>query len=319
VDSTAISTASNSGSRTDNSPSYLIVLASGLASTALTLLGVYLMDITNPDFHIMGWYGDYVIPAGAFLVGIVAALGYGAASWISGIKVTRALIWVVLLFQIGAYFGAEYIEFKSQHLIYKRTGEPVGFFKYFDYQARSFAWKNKDGSHGRPLGIWGYAFRGLEILGFALGGLMAPVCLWKAPHCHVCQRYMRRKSLALVPGSVPQKKIKKKDEQGLIDYRAEQQKSHEAALELLDSLRQMAGEGRAGNFQAATQALNARRKETGKLPVRYKLDLISCTGCAAGWMRVQQLVGQGKEIRITELERTDVPPDFAREIRSKKG
>ncbi len=141
--------------------SYLPVLLSGLTTTALTLLGIYVLDIKASDFHIMGWYANYVIPAGAIIVGIAASSGYGLASWFTGVKITRSLLWIVLVLQFTAYFAAQYIEFISLHLVHQDSGQPVGFFEYYDLVARSFAWKQSDGSMGQPLGAWGYFFRGL--------------------------------------------------------------------------------------------------------------------------------------------------------------
>ena len=60
--------------------SYQLVLFSGLATSALTLLGIYLIDASGADFHIMGLYADYIIPAGAMIAGVAASSGYGIAS-----------------------------------------------------------------------------------------------------------------------------------------------------------------------------------------------------------------------------------------------
>ena len=129
--------------------SYLLVLISGLATTALTLVGVYVLD-ANTDFHIMGWYANYILPIGAVIVGVAASSGYGLASWFSGIKITRSLLWIVLVLQLAAYFATQYIGFKSLHLVHRKNGTPVGFVEYFDATARSFAWKQDNGSAGAP-------------------------------------------------------------------------------------------------------------------------------------------------------------------------
>src|SRR5262249_50527370 len=83
--------------------SYSMVLLAGLATTVLALVGVYVLDVIAPDFHIMGWYANYILPAGALIVGMVASSGYGLASWFSGIKITSKLLWIVLVLQLGAY------------------------------------------------------------------------------------------------------------------------------------------------------------------------------------------------------------------------
>ncbi|MGB8355592.1 MAG: hypothetical protein WCD79_16965 [Chthoniobacteraceae bacterium] len=300
-------------------PSYLLVLSAGIATSALTLWAIYWLDVHVRDFHIMGWHADYVIPIGAILVGIVAASGYGLVSWLSGIKITRALLAGVLLLQFGAYFGAQYVEFKSMKLYYKDTNTPVGFFKYYDISARSFAWKAENGTIGSPLGIWGYLFRGLEVIGFAAGGLIVPLALWKAPYCQSCRRYMRRKLLATMPASVPVKKFKKSDKEGSAAHQEEQTRTFKTSQEFLEHLRQMAVEGRTADFQNAIAPLNAakRRKEISKLPIRNALHLVSCRQCADGWLKVVQFVGHGKKIKATELPRTGVPQDFVLEMHHK--
>src|SRR5581483_8432529 len=50
----------------------LVVLAAGLASTVVALVGVMLISHYG-DENVMGWYANYVIPAGAVLVGLVAS------------------------------------------------------------------------------------------------------------------------------------------------------------------------------------------------------------------------------------------------------
>jgi len=293
--------------------SNFLVLVCGLATTALALLGVYILDRKADDFHIMGWYANYILPVGAVIVGVVASSGYGLASWFSGIKITRSLLWIVLALQLGAYFAAQYIEFKGLGLIHK-NGKPVGFVEYFDFAARSFAWKQKDGSPGEPLGMWGYAFRGLEILGFAAGGLIVPLALRKSPYCQACQRYMRTRELGFVPASVPAKKIKKSDEAGKAEQEAAQQQAFDRGQQTVETLKQSALGAKATDFQKALAELTAGKKQTLKLPARIGLHLVHCRRCYAGWLRANLLIGQGNEIKTTELSRTDLHAEFVRTI-----
>ncbi len=204
-----------------------MVLAWGMATSLLTLFGVHWLNSQDSDFHIMGWYADYIIPAGAIIVGLAASSGYGLSSWFSGIKITKRLIWIILGLQVVVYFIAQYIEFSHLHLLHE-NGKPVGFFEYYDLMARSFAWKKDHGEgHGEPLGMWGYFFRGLEILGFAGGSLIVPAVLIKAPYCAACQRYMRTRMMGIVAASVPLKKLKKNDTTGLQAHQAEQNEAFE--------------------------------------------------------------------------------------------
>ena len=92
--------------------------------------------------NIMGWYGDYIIPAGALLVGLFASSGFGIASWMSGCKITGTLLKIVVGMLLGGYLAAHYIEY--QLIIADGKYEPVGFLTYFDLVTRAFAWKDHD-------------------------------------------------------------------------------------------------------------------------------------------------------------------------------
>jgi len=293
--------------------SYFPVLISGLATTVLTLIGVYILD-AKTDFHIMGWYANYILPIGAVIVGVAASCGYGLASWFNGIKITRSLLWIVLVFQLAAYFAAQYIEFRGRNLVHLRDGTPVGFIEYFDATARSFAWKKDDGTRGQPMGAWGYAFRGLEILGFAAGGLIVPLVLRKKPYCQVCQRYMRIRQLGLVPASVPVKKVKKSDMAGLAVYEAEQQQAFDRGKQIVETLQQHAADAKAADFQKILAELEPGKKQAAKLPKRFSLELVRCNRCYAGQFVVKQLFGQGKQLKQTDFSSTELHPEFSRSV-----
>ncbi len=100
----------------DKTLTYTYLLLSGMATAALTLLLVYWANVYG-HFNIMGWHLDYIIPAGAMLVGIMAGSGYGLFCWISGIKIPRGLLWAIILLQCVAYVAAEYIAFEQLHLV----------------------------------------------------------------------------------------------------------------------------------------------------------------------------------------------------------
>jgi hypothetical protein len=288
-----------------------IVLACGLATTAIALLGVYILDASSHDFHIMGWYADYVLPIGAVAVGFVAAAGYGLASWFSGVKITRRLLWAVLVLQLAAYFVAQYIEFSSLKLIH-RDGTPVGFLEYYDFMARSFAWQQRNGAAGAPLGLWGYAFRGLEVLGFLGGSMIVPLLLRNKPYCQPCRRYMRTRALIVWAASVPSRKIKKSYPAALESYEAEQIQADENGRKVWTALKEAASASKASEFQEMILSLQPQKKAAAKLPQRLILKLVHCRRCCSGRLQLDLIAGQGRELKQTELEQVPLQNEFVR-------
>ncbi len=289
------------------------VIVAGLITTALALFGVWAANQASDSFNIMSWYGYYIIPIGAVLVGLVAGSGYGIASWVTGVRISRSLLWVVIFLQVLAYFLAQYIQFKHLLAKYPDASE-VGFLEFFDETTRSFAWTQKDGSAGSPLGAWGYLWRCLEIAGFGLGGLIVPLILKAKPYCQSCQRYMRTKSLGLLPAGAPPKKIKKKD----LDAKAEFDKAQESAwsqgMLSLEELRKYAQEGKLEPFKRILDEHRAAQKEVAKLTTRISVSLSFCPSCYNSHLSAATLSGQGNKIARQELGSSEVNPGLSREF-----
>jgi hypothetical protein len=304
----------SNGTVSRRSPAYSLVLYSGLATSALALLGVHLLGVYAADFNIMGWYADYLIPVGAMLVGVAASSGYGLASWLTGVKISHSLLWAVMLIQLLVYFAAQYIEFSHLHLIH-RDGRPVGFFEYYDIVARSFAWKHEhDGGSGEPLGVFGYFFRFLEIAGFVGGGLIVPAVLRKAPYCQACQRYMRTRALGTIAASVPAKKFKKSDAAGLASHQTEQQQAFDRGKRIAEILQSMSTEGRGAEFQQTLAGLASAKKQALRLPRRITAHLVTCKQCRSGTLLLKLVSGHGKQIKTVPMAQNDLAPDFVRSI-----
>jgi hypothetical protein len=134
------------------------VVWSGLATAGVTLLAVWALARTT-GFEPMGLYAYYILPLGAFLVGLLAGSGYGLAAWWLNLRVSRALLWYIAGLQVLAYFLAQYIAFRHE-IAGLEDAEGVSFWQYFDLMTRSFSFE-EDGVTGEALGAWGYAFRAL--------------------------------------------------------------------------------------------------------------------------------------------------------------
>ena len=293
-----------------------LVIQAGIFTTVITLLGVYLLDRFSDDFHVMGWYANYILPVGALLVGAAASSGYGIASWFTGVKISRSLLWIVFALQFFAYFAAQYIEFKGLHLVHSQSQKAVGFFEYFDWQARSFAWQEHNGSAGEPLGMWGYFFRGLEILGFAAGGLIAPAILRKAPYCEACQLYMRRNQIALIPASIAFKKIKKKEIEKQAEHNEAQKEALERGKTTWNQLADFARTNKYSEFNPLLAELKPHRKAAAKLPIRIGVHIVNCQRCRSGFLSSMLVIGQGNRIETRTMENVVLNPDFVMQLRS---
>ena len=142
-----------------------IVMISGGATTVLALVGVYALGRSGEN--VMGWYGNYVIPVGALLVGAVASSGYGVAAWRTGLKLERPMFWAIAAQLAASYFVAQYVEFRQGGA----AAAGVSFWAWFDAVTRAFAWRERNGGSGEAFGVFGYAMRALELAGHWEGAL----------------------------------------------------------------------------------------------------------------------------------------------------
>jgi len=287
-----------------------LVLISGLSSSLIALFGVWLLNATT-DFNIMGFYANKILPIGAVVVGLVASSGYGLAAWKSGIRMTRALVLTMCGLLVAVYFIAQYVEFRGFGTLQNKwTGERIGFFRYFDVATRNFAWKSKDGTPPSPLGLWGYGIRALELIGFALGGLIVPAGLRSTSYCDACQLYMRTRSVGYIPASVPAKKIAKKDTEARAAHEAEQQQAIDRGKAELDTVLAFVKEANVTGLQGALANLEPKRKATLKLPAHINVKLTYCDRCHSGRFDPMLQVGSGDRARLIALGSTALSADM---------
>lgn len=276
-----------------------LVVASGAATTLLALAAVWALS-TFAGENVMGWYADYVLPAGALLVGVVASSGFGVASWVTGTKITGKLLVAVGLSLFAGYWGAKYLEFRVAFPdgASFADGTPAGFFDWYDFVTRSFAW-NEHGKLGKPLGALGYALRVGEIVGFSAGGLVAPFLMRRMPYCTSCGVYMRQTVVAVVPAGVVPKRIKRKDRAAATAQEAEARTAYARGAAGVERIVAAARAGDAAAFGAAVAEVGplSARRATEKLSTRLHVRVVQCRRCAAGALHVQQLTGQGQQLR----------------------
>jgi len=280
-----------------------LVLLAGLASTAVALAAVWAISRYGGE-NVMGWYGNYVLPIGAILVGIVASTGFGLSSWATGTKITGVLMVAVALALFAGYWAAQYIEFRVAFPegATLDDGSAAGFFDWYDAVTRSFAWKDH-GELGAPLGAWGYLLRAGEIVGFCGGGLLTPFLLRNMPYCASCKVYMRQPVVAVIPAGTKLRKVSKKDAAGLA---ARDQEAREAYARGEAALAKVLAAGQSGDAAAFASAVAEAgplpaQRAANKLPARIQVRLVRCRRCGAGELRASLVTGQGKQIKIAPL------------------
>lgn len=249
------------------------VLLAGSGTTVLALGGVFLA--AHHGENIMGWYANYIIPAGALLVGIVAASGYGVVAWLTGLKMTRKLVWTVAGELAVSYFIAQYGEYQQLF----DGGSLGGFFTWFDRTTRGFAWKDSSGHLASPLGVLGYGLRALELAGFLAGGALVPLALKAKPYCDPCRTYKRTSIVAQF-----------------------------VAGDLQSDVAALFAAAAAGDAAACAARCGKPSRFTPK-GVHARVSLVRCPRCADGALVAQRVTRRGNQYTFSAMGSLPLPPD----------
>jgi hypothetical protein len=256
-----------------------IVQAAGAATTLISLAGVF--ALAHHGINIMGWYANWIIPIGSILVGLCAASGYGIAAWYSGLKMTRRLVISIIGQLVLSYFIAQYEEYQQLHI-------DLGFTAWFDAVSRAFTFGSE------PYGAAGYFFRALEIGGFVLGGVLAPLALRRKPYCEPCRTYRRTRTVAWIPGGVADDFVR-------------------------ETLDQMFTAAAANDRAAMDQVIRhraplANERTVNRQPMRIGVTTVRCPRCADGALSATRFTGHGKRLRRDHIAVQPVPGDRMRAL-----
>ena len=311
----------------------LWVLLAGLLTTAASLGGQYLLS-AHTDTHLMGLYVDYFLPVGAMLVGLAASSGYALTSLWLGVRIRKGLLVTIVMLMLMAYFGAEFIEFKSlgpmlapnnptKTVAVDPSAEgippgfhPLGFWEYFNFKAVNWTWskENKNDKDNAALGLWGYAFVLAGIAGFTCSGLILPVIVGARSYCEPCRRYMKRRPVAFLPASMPYKKFSRKQAAEKAEYARQHQLVWDQASAKTQALIDAAKRSDAAAFSQLLAGTATARKQVDRLPRRIAVSFWRCPACASGYVEVKMTAGQGKQAKVTPLAKEKLAPEFVRAV-----
>lgn len=256
-----------------------LVNAIGALTTIAALAIAYWLARNN--FNVMMFYAYYIIPAGAMLVGALAASGYGVAGWYTGLRMSKRLMWGVFAQLVIAYFIAQYEMFRS----FVPADSDLGFWEWFDASTRAFRFSSRYGDEGSGLGVAGYLFRALEIAGFAGGGVLVPLGLSKKPYCEPCRSYKRTSTIVKLAAG------QKRPALGKLDA-SEEQRVLDAAHATVERLFAQAVAGDRAAWNALCRSVDAT---TSHLTSAIHVEIERCPRCFDGRLLARLLTGQGTQ------------------------
>jgi hypothetical protein len=160
------------------------VTAAGAATSFVTVFLVWLIE-RGFNFSLYTLTYCCVFPAGAMLVGGLAASGYYFGAFYLGRRPSPWLLLNIVVISVLAFF-------EIHSLTYNSLKVNIGFFDYLAFVYQESEHQIRGSSIGK-LGAWGYLEMLLQIGGFALGGIVVWALLSAQPYCEKCQRYLSAK------------------------------------------------------------------------------------------------------------------------------
>jgi hypothetical protein len=82
----------------------------------------------------------------------------------------------------------------------------------------------------------------------------------------------------------------------------------------VETLRQHAAGAKTPDFQKILAELAPGKKQAAGLPGRFSLQTIYCSRCYGGRFVVKLLLGQGKNLKQTDVSSTELNSEFARSV-----
>ena len=170
---------------TSSKPVDVFACGFGLVTSLLTGLVLWwIAGVTGFAFYKSTYF--FVIPMGAFLSGWIAASGYYLAYQIFQRRPGRLLLPNILSASIGTFLLINVLSYVVFRARMQQLRIPVSFWTFLDISIRSTR-INVMGMTTLPkLGYFGYITTGLEILGFAAGGLSVYSFLRSQNYCNRC-------------------------------------------------------------------------------------------------------------------------------------
>jgi hypothetical protein len=241
----------------------IVVGLFGLATSGLTAMILWLVD-DKLGFSLYSWTWLFVVPVGAIAAGFAGASGYIAGARLTQRRPSPLLLLNILIVSLTTFFLVHYLEYRSLDIQGKHVADYISFPMYLDAVIESSSMSfmvrtTKVGETGR-MGWFGYIPAALQVLGFALGGLVVWGYLTSLPYCDRCSRYLTKKG---------------KQERFSTDVESMQSN--------VSDVRSWLGAGEAG-AAAKAHASFGRPDEPIGTPLRSTFAVYYCTKCSRHWV-----------------------------------
>lgn len=292
----------------------LLVLTCGLLTMALSIgAATWVQYQSRGEFSLWYLYFLFILPIGAFGLGVVASLGYAIGSKLFGCRIGRSDFKLILILALAAYLAGQYGVFKVA-----RHTQGMSFLTYFDRSTRALRFESvkrvtdppfdvygrRAAEPATPLGVLGYGIRVLEFTAFLVGSLAAPLALSGMRYCDLCERYESRRMLALIPAASTEKKkirfvVKAAD--------LETDEDREAAAQANVSLQKMVECVEKGDAKALMDLVHQHLiLKRGALPAPrvIAVEVSQCPTCGQGALRsgIQHDTKQQPSIMSNRIE-----------------
>ena len=175
----------------------LVVSVFGLAASWATAGILYLCEehFALSLYSLMMWF---VVPIGAIISGFVASGGYYFGSILFGYKPTKLLMFNIVFISVSTFFMIYWLGYTSVAVNGRPIKEFITFSKYIDevitHQSMNIHVHGSNFGSTGELGGFGYFIAILQILGFAIGGLIIYGILSSLPYCQKCSKYLKARS-----------------------------------------------------------------------------------------------------------------------------
>ena len=176
----------------------LVVTAFGLGASVVAAVLLVLAEL-QLGFAFYSWMFFFIIPVGAILSGFVPAGGYYVGARLFHHRPTPSILFNMVSVAVGTFFLIHYLSYITMVIDEINVSDLVSFGQYLtvvvENTSVSVGIRSHEIASMGELGGWGYAYAGLQMLGFAVGGLAVYYgYLQNIPYCEKCSKFFSHQS-----------------------------------------------------------------------------------------------------------------------------